>query len=99
MGRERSQGENGIKFFSHKGASFGDCRPLIPPDRRSDRSRASPAVARLIRQKGRDCNCRRVNSAEAETTRPTHKSTALALFPPHPRPEDYIKSLIISNKL
>ena len=43
----------------------------MPTDSRSDRSRVSPAVAGLIRQDRRDCDCWRVNSAEAETTRPT----------------------------
>ncbi len=37
----------------------------MPTDRRSDRSRVSPAVAGLIRQDRRDCDRRRVNSAEA----------------------------------
>ena len=39
MGRGRSQGENDIKNFSQELANFGDCRLLISPDRRSDRSR------------------------------------------------------------
>jgi hypothetical protein len=43
--------------------------------RRSDRSRVSLAVAGLIRQDRKGCNCCRVNSAEAETTRPTLEIT------------------------